>query len=268
MKLCALNRQELDSLFASVGSLNASSLSNNFSSLSLSKHAPNPPAAAAAATATDALPNTATTASALRGATRLSIDELATVLAALRKLREAITASNRCDKFARRAYFFAIHVAVLCKDWQSYVPALHALLESIHARNPLPAHDVKEYVGLLILDQACRQADPAGARETKLRFAYRDRRVECVLRSLVDDNWVLFWQMKRAVDGYQRSVVEFAEGRMRVHALKCLGKGYMSADRAFVERCAERAWEDLVSDGVGWELREGDKVVIRKPKGT
>lgn len=59
----------------------------------------------------------------------------------------------------------------------------------------------------------------------------------------------------------------FGEQGVRVHALKCLGKGYLSADRRWVERCAEREWEDLVKDGVGWELTEGDRVVIRKVKG-
>jgi hypothetical protein len=31
--------------------------------------------------------------------------------------------------------------------------------------------------------------------------------------------------------------------------------------------CAEGGWEELVCDGVGWELVDGDKVVIQKPKG-
>jgi hypothetical protein len=70
------------------------------------------------------------------------------------------------------------------------------------------------------------------------------------------------------VDGYQRSVVEWADGGMRVHALKCLGRSYFSAERGFVERVADRRWEELVSDGVGWELSaDGERVVIRRAKG-
>ena len=74
------------------------------------------------------------------------------------------------------------------------------------------------------------------------------------------------WKMKRAVDGYQRSVLEFAEQSMRVHALKCLGRGYLSASKGFVERSADRKWSELIKDGVGWELVGDDKVIIKKPK--
>jgi hypothetical protein len=91
--------------------------------------------------------------------------------------------------------------------------------------------------------------------------------VELVLRALVSDNWVVFWKMKKAVDGYQRRIIEYAEQGTRVHALKCLGRGYMSAERRYVERCADRKWADLVHDGVGWELTEADRVVIKTPKG-
>ncbi|KAF2687542.1 hypothetical protein K458DRAFT_295727 [Lentithecium fluviatile CBS 122367] len=248
MRLCAINEKQLTTLFASI-SISPSNPST--STLSLLSPTSNLVVAA------QPLPNPFASP---------SITELSTVLAALRKLREAITATARKDAFARRAYFFGIHAAVLCKDWESYAPALNSLLNVIHRQSPLNPPDVKEYVGLLILDQACRLGDIALAHETRLRYAYRDRRVEMVLRALVADNWVVFWKMKRAVDGYQRSVMEFAEQGMRVHALKCLGRGYMSADRKFVERSADRAWAELVKDGVGWELTDADKVVIKKPK--
>lgn len=90
-----------------------------------------------------------------------------------------------------------------------------------------------------------------------------------MLRALVADDYVGFWRVRRAVDGYQRSVMEWADGNMRVHALKCLGKAYLSADRPFVERTTERRWEELVQEGVGWELSaDGEKVIIKKPKGA
>jgi hypothetical protein len=262
MKLCALNRVQLDALFASVSTpkIATNDLSSSFSSLSLglgaSKHAP--ASTRPAADDGDRLPT--------RPAATTSIHELETVLTALRKLREAITASGRTDVFARRAYYFNIHVAILCHDWESYRPALHTLLHVLHPRNPLPPHDLKDFVGLYLLDQVCRQSDYAGARETKVRYRYADRRVEAVMRALVADDWVVFWRMRKSVDGYQRSVMEWADGRVRVHALKCLGRGYLRADKRFIERCTERAWTDLVKDGVGWELVEGDKVVIQRPK--
>lgn len=281
MKLCALNREELDRLFASVSippaapadsksSDATSKLTSSFSSLSLSKHAPpeyqntRPPPLTTTSTSASA---PASTHSIPQKAFAPSIQELATVLASLRKLREAITASSRSDAFALRAYTFAIHVSVLCHDWASYLPSLLSLLNTIHPRNPLPPSTLHEFVGLLILDQACRQSDFAGARQTKLQYGYKDWRVETVLKCLVADDFVGFWRVRRAVDGYQRSVMEWADGGVRVHALKCLGKAYLSADRAFVERVTERRWEELVQEGVGWELSaDGERVIIKKPK--
>ncbi|KAF2280244.1 uncharacterized protein EI97DRAFT_411336 [Westerdykella ornata] len=194
-------------------------------------------------------------------------NDLPLILTALRKLREAITATHRQDGFALRAYTFNIHAALLARDWESYLPALHYLLFTIHPRTPLSSPELHEYVGYLILDQACRQGDLMTAHESRVRYRYRDRRVEAVLRALIRDDWGTFWRMKRAVDGYQRRIMEFAEQRIRVHALKCLGRAYMTADRSYVERVADRKWEDLVEDGVGWELAEGDRVVIRRLKG-
>ncbi|KAH4038765.1 hypothetical protein HBH98_061470 [Parastagonospora nodorum] len=270
MKLCALNREQLDRLFASVSEskIAENDLSNSFSSLSVSKPITGGLATSKYASRPTTTTTTTTTASNPPPEPHPSIEELATVLQALRKLREAITASNRTDTFARRAYYFNIHVAILCHDWESYVPALHSLLNTLHPRNPLPPHDLRDFVGLMILDQACRQQDYAGARATKLAYRHADRHVEAVVRALVSDDWVGFWRVRRAVDGYQRGVMEWADGRVRVHALKCLGKAYMRADRRFVERCAERGWDDLVVDGVGWELDEAGVVVIRKVKGS
>jgi len=192
--------------------------------------------------------------------------ELSTILYALRKLREAVTASGRKDQFAQRAYIFNIHAAILCKDWESYSPALNALLHVIHPVTPLSPTELHEILSYTILDLACRRGDISAAHELRLRYQYADRRVELVLKSLVSDNWVVFWKMKKAVDGYQKRIVEFAEQGMRVHALKCLGRGYMSAERGFVERTADRKWEGLVNDGVGWELTDVGKVIIKTPK--
>jgi hypothetical protein len=282
MKLCALNREELDRLFASVSVATSSpttsttpknvdtgtnKLTSSFSSLSLSKHAPPEYASTRPPLATQST-NTSSIHPIPQKAFAPSIQELATVLAALRKLREAITASARSDAFALRAYTFAIHVSVLCHDWSSYLPSLLSLLTHIHPRNALSPSSLHEFVGLLILDQACRQSDYSGARQTKLQYAYTDWRVEKVLKSLVADDYVGFWRARKSVDGYQRSVMEWADGGVRVHALKCLGRGYFSAERTFVERVTDRRWEELVKDGVGWELSaDGERVVIKRAKG-
>lgn len=254
MKLCALNRTDLESLFASASPPSPTTLTPSLSALSLSIHAPKPP------------PLSGLNSPALLAASQLSAQELATVLSALRKLREGVTASGRCDAFAHRAYFFTIHVALLCRDWASYVPALHTLLYSLHPRRPLSASQLKEYVGYQILDLACRQGDFAAARETKVRFGYKDRRVEMLLKALVSDNWVAFWRAKRGVDGYQRAVCGFAEQGVRVNALKVIGKSYLVCDRRWVEDAAGKEWNALKEDGVGWELEEGGRVVVRRVK--
>lgn len=100
------------------------------------------------------------------------------------------------------------------------------------------------------------------------QYGNENRKVAAVLKALVQDDWVRFWRVRRAVDGYLRAIMEFAVEGMRLHALKCLGRSYLSADKAFVERSGDARWEDLVHGGVGWELHESTgSVVIRKPKG-
>jgi hypothetical protein len=58
----------------------------------------------------------------------------------------------------------------------------------------------------------------------------------------------------------------WAEDKMRLHALKCLGRTYFTAKKAFVEKATEKSWEELVKNGVGWELKDANTVVIRRPK--
>jgi hypothetical protein len=192
--------------------------------------------------------------------------ELQLILSAMRKLREAIVATRRHDNFAQRAYIFIIHAALLVQAWESYVPALSYLLHEIHPRTPLPAHELNEFVNYHILDLACRLGDYHGAFAVRLAYRSRDRRVDSILNALVRDDWVLFWRVRRRVDGHQRALLGFAEEVVRLHALKCVAKTYFSAEKKFVEASADREWLDLVKNGVGWELGEGDTVVIRRAK--
>ncbi|KAJ9649613.1 hypothetical protein H2199_000391 [Coniosporium tulheliwenetii] len=195
--------------------------------------------------------------------------DLPAILSAMRKLREALVASHRLDVFAQRAYTFIIHASILCRHFESYHPALLYLLHVIHPVVPLSEPELHEFVGYHVLDLACRQADLGAAYAVKVAYGHRDPagRVEVVLKSLVHDDYVGFWRVRRAVDGYQKAVIEWAEEGMRLHALKCLGRSYMNADRQFVEKMAEASWKELVEKGVGWELvGEGEKVIIRRPK--
>jgi hypothetical protein len=204
------------------------------------------------------------------GATRMQDSDrpgdLPIILMAMRKLREGILGSRRRDRFAQRAYIFVIHASILTRSWESYQPALLYLLYHIHPHAPLSEPELDEFAGYYVLDLACRQYELAEAYAIKLQFKLRDRKVENTLRALVQDDWVRFWRTLRAVDGYQRAIVDFAAERIRLHALKCLGRSYMSADRSFVERAGGGSFEELVEGGVGWQLQEDGVVIIRKPK--
>jgi hypothetical protein len=186
----------------------------------------------------------------------------------MRKLRESITATHRVDYFAQRSYIFITHASILSQSWESYHPTLLYLLTKIHKATPISSAEYHELLGFHILDLACRQADLANAYAVRARAKYKDRNVDAVLRALVTDDWVRFWRTRRVVDGYQRRIMGYAEERMRMHVLKCLGRSYMSVSKEFVETVTAREWEELVNTNkVGWELnKETGVVVIRRPK--
>lgn len=194
--------------------------------------------------------------------------ELSTIMMAMRKIREAIVASSRLDTFALRTYLFVIRATILTKQMESYHPALLHLLRRIHPSSPMSSSEEHEFVGYYILDLACRQDDLAAAYEARNTYKYRDTRIEMVLHALAHDNWCIFWKIQRLVDGYQKRLMEWGEDRMRRHALKCLGRGYLSAEKAYIEKVAGRDWEELQKkDKVGWELNE-DMVTIRRIRRT
>ncbi|KAL2355459.1 hypothetical protein BJ546DRAFT_689009 [Cryomyces antarcticus] len=255
MKFCAATGggEELDKAFAAM-SISAPTYQN----IEVPKRQPPQAQSAAASRPSTAVPPRTSS-------SPPSAQELPTILMAMRKLREAIVSTHRIDVFAQRAYIFIIHAAILTRHMESYHPALLYLLTHIHPNAPLSPPELQEFVGYYILDLACRQQDLAGAYAAKTRYAYKERRVSIVLGALTHDSWFQFWKMKRAVDGYQRVLMSWADESVRLHALKCLGRSYNVADKAFVERAAGSTWHDLVKSGVGWQL-DGEKVVIRKMK--
>ncbi|KAI9815329.1 MAG: hypothetical protein M1827_002809 [Pycnora praestabilis] len=195
---------------------------------------------------------------------RSTSHELSTILLAMRKLREAIVSTGRTDTFSQRAYIFIIRASLLIQSLESYLPALLHLLQNIHPVQQLPAPELHEFVGYHILDIACRQHDFAAAYAMRTAYRYSDRRVDKILEALVHDNWLLFWRMRRGVDGYQKRLVDLAVEGVRMHALKCVGRAYLTVDRTFVEKAAEMEWNRLKREcNVGWEL-EGEKVVVRR----
>lgn len=231
-------------------------LANAFASMSLNGGTSTPP-----------LPNQLRGVSSLSEQASSASKELSTILMAMRKLREGLLASARTDPFAQRAYIFIIRAAILTRHMESYHPALLHLLRRIHEAAPLAASLHHEFVSYYILDLACRQGDLAAAYAARNLYQYKDRRVEQVLTALAHDNWYLFRMIRNLVDGYQKRLMDWADDRMRTHALKCLGKSYLSVEKAYVEKVTDREWDVLrETNRIGWEL-EGDKVIIRKIKG-
>lgn len=193
-------------------------------------------------------------------------NDLPNIHMAMRKLREGILGSGRRDLFAQQAYIFIIQASILTQQWESYQPALLHLLFGIHPHVPLSASQLRDFVTYLILDMVCRQEDYAEALIVQQKFRHDDARTTGIVNSLIREDWPKFWRLRRAVDGYQRSLMGFAERRVRQHAMKCIGRSYMSVHVSYVERCADTSWSALVDDGVGWQLQRDDTVIVRKPK--
>jgi hypothetical protein len=109
---------------------------------------------------------------------------------AMRRLREGILGSRRRDAFAQRAYMFIAQASILTRSWESYQPTLLHLVHSIHAQTPLSPLELRDYVGYMILDLACRQNELVQAFALKVRFAHADRRVAAVLADSARCRWV------------------------------------------------------------------------------
>lgn len=198
----------------------------------------------------------------------LKANELSNVMLAMRKIREAIVASSRLDTFARRAYIFIIRAMILTKNIESYHPALTYLLHKLHPCSPMTASEEHEFVGYYILDLACRQGDLAAAYSIRNKYRYKDPRITKLLHALVHNNWCIFWEIQRLVDGYQKRLVELGDKRVTRKVVNCLNMSYLSVEKAYVEKVTGRNWEQLKKQAnVVWELNE-DMVIIKRAKRT
>jgi hypothetical protein len=239
-------------------------LLERFASLQLSEKPQRDTAATSTASLSSAASESTITAAEPPTTAPSSSKDLADILFALRKLREAIVASKRADAFAIQAYLFAIRLAVLTRQPDSYHPALQHLLRFIHPRHPLTSTEEREVVSYLVLDAACRRGALAEAYAVRKQYGLRDDKVNAVLRALVMDDWALFWRVKRTVDGHLSALMDMAVPQVRRHLLKAFGRAYLAVGVDFLEQSTGRQWDALVKeDGVGWKLDDG-KVVIRK----
>ena len=191
-------------------------------------------------------------------------NRISTILMAMRKLREAIVASARIDAFTLHTYTFIIRATVLLKHMESYHPALLYLLHRIHPVVPLSKSEYNEFLGYYVLDLACRQDALAAAYQVKIDLGYRDAVIEAVLKTLIHGNWCLFWRFQNVVTMHQKSLMGWAENRIRNHTLDCFGKSYLSLTRQYLEKSVRCPWYSIKrKDGLNWQV-EGDIVTIRR----
>ena len=76
--------------------------------------------------------------------------------------------------------------------------------------------------------------------------------------------------MRNTVDSCMRVVMNWAADRMRRQALKAVGSAYLNVEAGWVlEGCTGEnnwTWEKLVEvERIGWQ-KEGDKIIIKRPK--
>lgn len=203
--------------------------------------------------------------------------ELSSILTALRKLREGLLATSSTAPspvFSQRVHVFNIRVAILAFHPPSYHPSLLHLLFVLHSpAYPLPHSELVEMTTYLILDYATRQNDLGNAYalryNSRIKFGYESRNTDRLLKAIVSGDWITFWRIRRKVDGYVRAILFWHQDTQRKHSLKAIGRSYLASDLQWILDSAtggEYTWDELVkAEDVGW-LREGDKIIIRKPK--
>ncbi|EXJ91691.1 hypothetical protein A1O3_00241 [Capronia epimyces CBS 606.96] len=203
--------------------------------------------------------------------------ELSTILLALRKLREGLLASSATAPspvFSQRVHVFNIRAAILALHPPGYHASLSHLLFVLHTpAGPLPRSELVEMTTYLILDTALRQNDLSKAYalryHSRVKFGYKSRAVDSILRSVVMGDWVTFWHVRQKVDGYIRALLHWYIETQRKLALKAISRAYYTCDINWIIQSAtggDLSWEELVqAEDVGW-VREGDKAIIRKPK--
>ncbi|KAL8923869.1 MAG: hypothetical protein Q9172_002922 [Xanthocarpia lactea] len=186
----------------------------------------------------------------------------------MRKLREAIVASSRLDEFAKTVYVFIIRTTIILRHPESYHPALLHLFRRIHSAKPLNKEEASEFIGYYILDLACRQHDFVTAFHVRDKYDYRSTSIDMVLMALMHGNWVLFQKAKGAGNALEKCLMEWANGRITDHAVRCLGKSYLTVTKSYVEQSTGMEWEELKeSRKMSWAC-DGQTIIMKQVKKT
>ena len=192
---------------------------------------------------------------------------LSIIVQAMRKLREALVATNRVnDGFACKAYVFTIRATVLLRHAESYHPALLHLLHRMHTKFPLPADTFGQMTEYYLLDLGCRQRDLHTAYQISCQHAYRNSTVKSLLQALVIGNWTRFFALRDTLDQFQVRLVEAAREYIMQHATVCIAKTYFVLDKSYFENTFRKNWEVFRSEqAVNW-TSSGDTVIVRQTK--
>lgn len=193
--------------------------------------------------------------------------EYGALFSAMRKIREALVATNRQDAFMKDVYLFIIRAAIRANKFESYFPALSYLLNIVEPRAALLSQ--QEYIelsGYRALDMACRQEDLRAACAQARDLPAQDAAIGGVLKGLVHGNWVLFWRARSNLTKLQRFLVRPAEDRLRRLAISCISRVYFTIELEFLERCTNAQWGELTKDyGIAWQI-EDQSVIVRRQK--
>ncbi|KAL8748558.1 MAG: hypothetical protein Q9184_007217 [Pyrenodesmia sp. 2 TL-2023] len=197
-------------------------------------------------------------------ATTTTAPELTIITMAMRKLREAIVASNRQDIFAVAVYLFIIRTAIILGHSESYYPALLHLINRHRRVLPLSKEDEEEVIDYYLLDLACRQQDLATAFSIRKVYNHRSMQTDRIMTALVHSDWVLFERAKCGADPHQQRLIQWADEKMADHALQCIGKSYLSLPKGYFEQSIGLQWEELkMMKKLSWTL-DDQTVVIKQ----
>lgn len=183
----------------------------------------------------------------------------------MRKLREAVVATGRKDKFAWDLYTFIIHATIISGHMESYHPALLYLLRNlVPSLNNLEEPSPQKYIGYYILDIACRQDDLGKAFHIKYMHEFHDQNIEALLKALTQGNWVQYWKAYQHMDIYQQRLVRASHDKMRKQILGCFAATYLSVEKGYLEGSVQQPWSKSIEVSQRkWQL-EDQTVIIRR----
>ncbi|KAK9453113.1 hypothetical protein V1511DRAFT_463137 [Dipodascopsis uninucleata] len=193
---------------------------------------------------------------------RASLDS---VIFDLRRLREAVQASDAPIQFEKSVLLFSARTTALMGHYQSYVPSVRRLLDTM----PLSEAERHEVGAIYILHIVHFNNDIPAAFEALAKYnLFDDLSLRQIVRSWADWDYVLWRRRLRAeTDPARLRIMMFGDRLMAIETLKRLGKAYFFMQKSEIEKLTGWKWEDCVNKlGCGWYNEENDRIVMRQRK--